>query len=132
MSGTGQLPSVLVVDDEPSVRTLLRDLLELSGYRVSEASDGLEALAVLAADPTDAIVLDVMMPRLSGLETLARMRQRDTLSRLPVLLLSAADDDPTTWAGWRAGAHYYLTKPFEPEHLLAWLRRICLEPVSHP
>jgi two-component system phosphate regulon response regulator PhoB len=116
--------SVLVVDDEPTVRSLVRDLLELNGYHVREASNGDEALTAVDTQPPDCVVLDVMMPGLSGIDVLAELRRRPQHDSLPVLLLSAADDDHATWAGWRAGASCYLTKPFDPEVLTAWLVRL--------
>jgi|SRR6185312_10877161 two-component system phosphate regulon response regulator PhoB len=119
--------SVLVVDDEPNVRSLVRDVLELSGYQVREASNGDEALTAVDAQPPDCVVLDVMMPGLSGIDVLAELRRRPSHDSLPVLLLSAADDDQATWAGWRAGASCYLTKPFDPDVLTAWLLRLSAE-----
>jgi two-component system phosphate regulon response regulator PhoB len=119
--------SVLIVDDEPNVRSLVRDVLELSGYQVREASNGDEALTAVDAQPPDCVVLDVMMPGLSGIDVLAELRRRPVHGSLPVLLLSAAGDDQTTWAGWRAGASCYLTKPFDPDMLTAWLVRLSAE-----
>jgi len=116
--------SVLVVDDEPNVRSLVRDVLELNGYQVREASSGGEALTAVDSQPPDCVVMDVMMPGLSGIDVLAELRSRPVLDALPVLLLSAADDDHSTWAGWRAGANCYLTKPFDPDMLTAWLLRL--------
>ena len=116
--------SVLIVDDEPTVRSLVRDVLELNGYQVREASSGDEALTAVDAQPPDCVVLDVMMPGLSGIEVLAELRRRPPHDALPVLLLSAADDDQATWAGWTAGASCYLTKPFDPDMLTAWLMRL--------
>jgi CheY-like chemotaxis protein len=116
--------SVLVVDDEPNVRSLVRDVLELSGYLVREACSGSEALLAVEAQRPDCVVMDVMMPGLSGIEVLTELRSRPILGSLPVLLLSAADDDQTTWAGWRAGASCYLPKPFDPNLLTSWLQRL--------
>ena len=118
------MPSVLIVDDEPNVRSLVRDVLELSGYRVREAANGHEALTAVETDTPDCVVLDVMMPGLTGIDVLAEMRRRPLLDTLPVVLLSAAGDDAATWAGWQAGANCYLTKPFDPDMLTAWLLRV--------
>jgi two-component system, OmpR family, alkaline phosphatase synthesis response regulator PhoP len=116
--------SVLVVDDEPNIRAMVRDLLELSGYDVREAPNGAEALQALEAERPDCMVLDIMMPGLSGIDVLAAIRSRPELESLPVLLLSAAGDDQTTWEGWRAGANCYITKPFDPDRLAAWLNHL--------
>lgn len=115
---------VLVVDDEQPVRRLLRDVLELDGYEVDEAVDGPGALAAVEAQRPDCIVLDVMMPGMSGIEVLTRLRAQPVGVDLPVLVLTAAGDDGTTWAGWQAGASYYLPKPFDVDHLLTWVGRL--------
>ena len=122
--------SVLIVDDEPNVRSLVRDVLELNGYLVHEASNGNEALAAVATNTPDYVVLDVMMPGLSGIDVLTNLRRQPGHETLPVLLLSAADDDRSTWAGWQAGASCYLTKPFDPDMLTAWLSRLSDSPES--
>jgi DNA-binding response OmpR family regulator len=74
------------------------------------------------------VLLDIMMPGMSGIEVLRVMRADPTLFDLPVLVLTAAGDEETTWAGWTAGASSYLCKPFDPDHLLAWVDRL-LSPV---
>lgn len=118
------MTDVLVVDDEDAVRALLRDLLELEGYTVREAADGPAALDAVAERVPDVVVLDVMMPGLSGLDVLQAWRDQPQLAGLPVLMLTAAADDETTWAGWAAGASVYLPKPFDPDHLLQWVERL--------
>lgn len=115
---------ILVVDDEAFVRALLRDTLELDGYDVVEASDGNAALTALESKQPDAIILDIMMPGLSGIDVLRTIRERDVDWDVPVILLTAAGDDRTTWDGWSAGASCYLTKPFDPDNLLSWVERI--------
>ena len=115
---------VLVVDDEEPVRHLVRDVLELEGYDVGEAGDGPSALAMVAARPPECLVLDVMMPGMSGIDVLSRLRSMPDCEHLPVLMLTAAGDDGTTWAGWQAGASYYLPKPFDVDHLLTWVDRL--------
>ncbi len=115
---------VLVVDDEEPVRHLVRDVLELDGYDVDECADGPSALARVAERQPDCLVLDVMMPGLSGIDVLTRLRAMPECEDLPVLLLTAAGDDGTTWAGWQAGASYYLPKPFDVDHLLTWVGRL--------
>lgn len=115
---------ILVVDDEKSVRDLLRDTLELDGYEVIEAADGPEALKRYNGERPDGLILDIMMPRMSGIDVLREIRARPDGADLPVILLTAAGDDKTTWDGWSAGASCYLTKPFDPDNLLGWVERI--------
>ena len=113
---------ILVVDDEPAVREALRRALQLEGYDVELAGDGVEALERLAADGIDAVLLDVMMPRLDGLETCRRLRRGG--NALPVLMLTARDAVSDRVAGLDAGADDYVVKPFALEELLARLRAL--------
>jgi two-component system, OmpR family, response regulator MprA len=113
---------ILVVDDEPAVREALRRALQLEGYEVELAGDGVEALELLAVDGVDAVLLDVTMPRLDGLETCRRLR-RDG-NELPVLMLTARDAVSDRVAGLDAGADDYVVKPFALEELLARLRAL--------
>jgi two-component system response regulator MprA len=113
---------VLVVDDEPAVRRALERALSLDNYTVELAADGQEALDALAATPADAVVLDVMMPRVDGLEVARRMRRAG--DRTPILMLTARDavDDRVT--GLDVGADDYLVKPFALRELQARLRAL--------
>ena len=113
---------ILVVDDEPAVRTSLERALSLEGYDVDLAADGAAALDRLAAAPPDAVVLDVSMPRLDGLEVCRRMRQAG--DRTPVLLLTARDAVDDRVEGLDAGADDYLVKPFALRELRARLRAL--------
>lgn len=128
------MADILVVDDEPAVRWLLRDIAELEGHKVHEAADGIDALAAMHEAHPDLILLDVMMPGVSGIEVLLRIRDTPGFEDTPVLMLTAAGDDATTWAGWSAGANYYMTKPFAPDHLVQWMDRLISgeEHVAHP
>ncbi len=113
---------VLVVDDEPFVREALDRVLRHEGYDVQLAADGQEALRAQAAGRADAIVLDVLMPRLDGLAACRRLR--DGGDRTPVLMLTARDAVADRVAGLEAGADDYLVKPFALEELLARLRAL--------
>jgi two-component system response regulator MprA len=113
---------ILVVDDEPAVRDALGRILRLEGFEVEMASDGREAVRSQAAAPADAVLLDVLMPELDGLEVCRRMR--DTGDRTPVLMLTARDEVGDRVAGLEAGADDYLPKPFALEELLARLRAL--------
>jgi two-component system response regulator MprA len=113
---------ILVVDDERPVRDALERALRLEGYEVELAADGQEALLSLARRSVDAIVLDVLMPVLDGLETCRTLRRRD--DKTPVLMLTARHEVSDRVAGLDAGADDYLVKPFALEELLARLRAI--------
>ena len=124
--------TILVVDDELTVRSLLHDVLELEGFRVREAEDGPTALVSLHERRPDLVILDVMMPRMSGIEVLTEIRQDPELAPLPVLMLTAAGDDGTTWAGWQAGCSTYLDKPFDHAQLLDWIERLLQDSMPVP
>jgi len=102
-------PHVLVVDDDPQLREALSRALELDGYEVVRASDGREALARFAEQPFDLVVLDVMMPRLDGLEVCRRLRSR---SSVPIIMLTAKAEEIDKVLGLELGADDYITKPF--------------------
>ncbi|HKN96943.1 MAG TPA: response regulator transcription factor [Pseudonocardiaceae bacterium] len=113
---------ILVVDDDRAVRESLRRSLQFNGYQVDLASDGQQALDAVVAQRPDAMVLDVMMPRLDGLEVCRRLR--GTGDDLPILVLTARDAVSDRVAGLDAGADDYLPKPFALEELLARLRAL--------
>ena len=128
-TGTQPQPRVLVVDDDRSVRDSLRRSLEFNGYTVTLAGDGAEALASIAGQAPDALVIDVMMPRLDGIETTKALRTAG--NDLPILVLTARDSVGDRVEGLDAGADDYLTKPFALEELLARLRAL-LRRVTSP
>jgi two-component system, OmpR family, response regulator MprA len=113
---------ILIVDDEPAVRSSLSRALQLKGYGIGTASDGGEALALARGARYDAVVLDVMMPGIDGIEVCRRLRYAgdDT----PILMLTARDAIGDRVAGLDAGADDYLVKPFALEELLARLRAL--------
>lgn len=113
---------VVVVDDEPRVRSALRRALTLAGYEVELAEDGAEALRLLAARSPDALVLDILMPEVDGIEVCRRLRQAG--DGLPILVLSARDAVADRVEGLDAGADDYLVKPFDLDELLARLRAL--------
>jgi two-component system, OmpR family, response regulator MprA len=113
---------ILVVDDDRAVRESLRRSLSFNGYSVSLAEDGVEALNSIVSDRPDAVVLDVMMPRLDGLEVCRQLRS--TGDDLPILVLTARDSVSERVAGLDAGADDYLPKPFALEELLARMRAL--------
>ncbi|MFT4086789.1 MAG: response regulator transcription factor [Gordonia sp. (in: high G+C Gram-positive bacteria)] len=113
---------ILVVDDDRAVRESLRRSLSFNGYSVDTASDGLEALEKVIADRPDGMILDVMMPRLDGLEVCRRLRSGG--DDLPILVLTARDSVSERVSGLDAGADDYLPKPFALEELLARVRAL--------
>ena len=113
---------ILVVDDDRAVRESLRRSLAFNGYTVDLAEDGVEALEAIANERPDALVLDVMMPRLDGLEVCRQLRS--TGDDLPILVLTARDSVSERVSGLDAGADDYLPKPFALEELLARLRAL--------
>ena len=115
-------PRVLVVDDDKAVRESLRRSLEFNGYDVVMAADGAEALAGISAAAPDIVVMDVMMPRLDGIETTKALRQAG--NDLPILVLTARDAVGDRVDGLDAGADDYLTKPFALQELLARMRAL--------
>jgi DNA-binding response OmpR family regulator len=109
-------PRILVVEDEPRLRDLLRLYLERDGYAVTDAGDGAAALAAYDADPPDLVILDLMLPRMQGETVLEELRDRGTV---PVLITSAKRTDADRIAGLRLGADDYLGKPFNPHEVTA-------------
>jgi two-component system response regulator MprA len=113
---------ILVVDDEPAVRTSLESALRFEGYEVVAVGDGTAALNAAESDAPDLIILDVLMPRLDGIQTVRRLRAREDM--VPVLLLTARDAMGDRVLGLDAGADDYLVKPFGLEELLARVRAL--------
>jgi len=108
---------ILVVDDDPSIRSLLTDVLKLEGHEVAIAVDGLAAVrAVEAVDP-DFVILDVMMPGLDGFAVLEAIRRLEG-APVPVLMLTAAAESAANARAWAGGADYYLAKPFTADAVL--------------
>jgi DNA-binding response OmpR family regulator len=108
---------VLIVDDEPMARTLLRLILVRAGFNVSEAEDGFDALEMIKQNKPDIILLDVMMPGMDGFTVCEKLRQQDETATLPIIMLSAKTDLDSINKGLRVGATKYLTKPISPDEL---------------
>jgi DNA-binding response OmpR family regulator len=115
------VPTILVIDDDPSIRSLLTDVLEVEGFTVRSAADGFAGLRAIAAERPDCVVLDVMMPGMDGHAVLQRIRAGEGGPGLPVVMLTAAADDAQAWQAWTEGVDYFLAKPFAPEELLRYL-----------
>ncbi|MCB0895629.1 MAG: response regulator transcription factor [Nocardioides sp.] len=126
----GPKPRVLVVDDDKAVRESLRRSLEFNGYDVALAADGADALAGIASSAPDVVVMDVMMPRLDGIETTKALRTAG--NDVPILVLTARDAVGDRVEGLDAGADDYLTKPFALQELLARLRALLRRVAPRP
>ncbi|ABQ32141.1 MULTISPECIES: phosphate regulon transcriptional regulator PhoB [Acidiphilium] len=117
-------PFVLVVEDEAPLVTLLRYNLEKSGFRVDEAGDGGEALGRINEAMPDLVLLDWMLPTMSGIEVCRQLRRKPSTRHLPVIMLTARAEDQDTVRGLETGADDYITKPFSPEALIARIRAL--------
>jgi DNA-binding response OmpR family regulator len=116
--------SVLVVDDHAPMRTLCRVNLEAAGFRVLEAADGDEALMVIGLDRPDLILLDIMMPRVSGWEVAAALIADRSTDRIPIIFITARSAVPDRIRAFELGAQAYLTKPFDPAGLAATVTKV--------
>ncbi len=116
--------TVLIVDDNIDVVAIIQTILEASGYEALVAYNGVEALTQLSMHKPDLVMLDIMMPEMSGLEVLERMREIPNLAQVPVILLTAKADDEDLLFGYQAGANYYIPKPFTAEQLLYGIRLV--------
>ncbi len=110
--------TVLVVDDDPVIQTLLQVNFEMEGYTVVGAVDGAEGLERARADLPDVVVLDIMMPKMNGLEVASALKTDPATADIPVILLSAKAQESDIRAGHSTGAEDYITKPFDPLDLL--------------
>ena len=119
-----QAPLVLVVEDEAALVTLLRYNLEREGFRVAEARDGEEAMLQIAEQIPDLVVLDWMLPLMSGIEVCRQLRRLPETRRLPIVMLTARGEEGDKLRGLDAGADDYVTKPFSPSELIARLRAV--------
>jgi two-component system phosphate regulon response regulator PhoB len=117
-------PLILVVEDEAALATMLRYNLEKQGFRVDEAADGQEALTRIAETPPDLVLLDWMLPSLSGIEVCRQIRRKPSTRDMPVIMVTARTEDQDAVRGLNTGADDYITKPFNMESLLARMRAL--------
>ena len=115
---------MLTVDDSPSVRKLVKFTLKAKGYEASSAGDGLQALDLLKQEVFDAIILDINMPRMNGLEFLSAIKADDRYAGMPVIMLTTEGQDDDKDKAVALGATAYMVKPFKPTQLLMLLEKI--------
>jgi two-component system phosphate regulon response regulator PhoB len=121
---TANKPLVLIVEDEAALMTMLRYNLEKQGFRVEEAGDGEEALTRITELKPDMVLLDWMLPHLSGIEVCRQIRRRPATRELPVIMITARSEDQDAVRGLNTGADDYVTKPFSTEALVARMRAL--------
>jgi two-component system phosphate regulon response regulator PhoB len=121
---TANKPLVLIVEDEAALMTMLRYNLEKQGFRVEEAGDGEEALTRISELKPDMVLLDWMLPHLSGIEVCRQLRRRPATRELPVIMITARSEDQDAVRGLNTGADDYVTKPFSTEALVARMRAL--------
>lgn len=115
---------ILAVDDEKHIVRLVQINLLKEGYEVVTATNGREALEAVAQQKPDLIVMDVMMPEMDGFEALQKLKENPASADIPVIMLTAKAQDADVFKGWQSGADLYLTKPFNPQELITFVKRI--------
>ena len=116
------MKTVLIADDEPNIVISLEYLLEHDGYQVQVARDGQEALDAIARQPPDLVLLDVMLPRVSGFDVCQKIRENPAWQHVRIVMLTAKGREVEMTKGLALGAHAYITKPFSTKDLLAQIR----------
>ena len=143
------MPRILIVDDEPSIREVIRFALEVADFQVLEAGHASEARSQIAAENPDLVLLDLMLPGRSGLELARELKQNNKTRTLPIIMLTAKTQERDKVAGLDIGADDYITKPFSPRELVARIKAVmrrttptgpdveievnglCIDPASH-
>ena len=123
--------TIMVIDDDPDLVTLLRLMLEQKGFNVMCAYDGLQVFAGLEKQKPNLILLDIMIPEMDGLEVLRRLKAAPETSSIPIILLTALDEDENILTGYKMGADHYITKPFKRTHLVAVINHLLSEGRRH-
>ena len=115
---------MLFADDDPGMRAIVLMNLEAEGFEVTVVRDGEAALAAIETTLPDLIVLDVMMPGRDGYDVLRQLKDEPRTASIPVVLLTAKAADTDVWEGWKSGADYYMTKPFDPDELARFAHHV--------
>lgn len=113
---------ILIVDDEEVIRKFLKIHLTKLGHEVTEAEDGRKAIEKIGEEKFDLIICDVMMPNKNGWEVVKEVKSTPELTDIPIILLTAKNDDTDMFKGYELGANYYMTKPFTKDQLLYGLK----------
>ncbi|MEX0786596.1 MAG: response regulator [Dehalococcoidia bacterium] len=124
--------TILVVDDEPAIRALVRATLESSGYRLLEAPDGVSALSIAQRERPDLVLLDIALPRVNGLDVCRRLKADPATAHAQVLFLTGLPHHPDQRASQEAGAVDTITKPFSPAALVARVGQALRRPALAP
>jgi CheY-like chemotaxis protein len=117
-------PRVLVVDDDAVIRQLVVVNLELEGFEVHTAVDGVDCLEMVREIAPQVITLDIMMPRMNGWDVAARLREEPDTAAIKMIMLTARAQEADVKRGMRVGVDYYLTKPFDPDELIGVVQRL--------
>ena len=123
-SGAYTMKRILIIEDDRDIIELVRYNLEKDGFQVSSVGDGITGLAQVKKSPPDLLVLDLMLPKLPGLEICKEVRRDSTLNRLPILMLTARGEEADRVIGLELGADDYVTKPFSPRELVARVKAL--------
>ena len=115
---------ILAVDDQAHIARLMEVNLTRAGFAVTLAYDGVEALEKVREAPPDLVILDVMLPKLDGFEVLRRLKADPVTEPIPVIILTAKTEADDALQGYSGGAHWYLTKPFDPEQLILFVNNV--------
>lgn len=115
---------ILTIDDSSTVRKLVKFTLNSQGMQIVEAENGVEALEVLKNNAVDAIILDINMPRMNGLEFLQKIKSEDNYAQIPVVMVTTEGQDEDKERAFALGAEKYIVKPFKPSQLLAVLEQV--------
>ncbi len=119
---------VLIIDDDATIRGMVSSMLEIEGFEIATAEDGLQGIETLESMPKPVdlslVILDVVMPGMSGLDVLTRMKLNTDFQKLPVLMLTGEAKAEDIMAGYTVGADYYITKPFTRQQLLYGLKLV--------
>ena len=118
------MSTVIVVDDSISLRSMIAKLLKESGLKVMEASDGVEGLEKILANPPDLVVLDIVMPRMNGYEVCRRLKSDKKTQGLPVVMCSSKSEEFDRYWGMKQGADAYIAKPFHPQELIGTVKQL--------
>ncbi|HEX5099315.1 MAG TPA: response regulator [Polyangiaceae bacterium] len=122
---------ILVVEDQDSIRRMIEALVQARGYKVTAASSGVKALDVASVEPPDLVLLDLMMPgQFDGFEVCRRLRAEPATRSIPIIVITAMDDDGARTRATQAGANAFYTKPFSPIALLKEIERLGPPPSS--